>query len=76
MGTNVTRTRLDWVGSNHRRQGGDKYRKGLTNFLYVDGHVETKSILDTIPKKAGETSPWEWGDRHYTISGFNETPVP
>lgn len=69
-----TQTRLDWVGSNHRRQYGDKYRKGLTNFLYVDGHVETKSILDTIPASPSATAPWEWGQVHYTIQAFNEAP--
>lgn len=74
MGATVTKTRLDWVGSNHQRKGGANYRKGLTNFLYVDGHVETKSILDTIPKTANEKTPWEWGAQHFTISGFNEKP--
>lgn len=70
-GANVTATRLDWVGSNHKRKTGDKYREGLTNFLYLDGHVETKSILETIPA-AGQKTPWQWGAQHYTISGFNE----
>lgn len=69
----VSKTRLDWVGSNHKRQYGNKYRQGMTNFLYVDGHVETKSILDTIPK-AGQRAPWEWGNIHYTIEAFNEQP--
>jgi prepilin-type processing-associated H-X9-DG protein len=73
MGAGVTKTRLDWVGSNHKRKNGINYRKGLTNFLYLDGHVETKSILETIPQP-GQKSPWEWGEQHYTIQGFNETP--
>ena len=60
-------TRLDWVGANHgsRRLA---YRERFSNFLYVDGHVETKRLVDTIPARAGDTAPWEWGDRHYTVT--------
>lgn len=59
-------TRLDLVGRNH--PGDSKVaRDNKTNFLYVDGHVETKSILDTVPAKAGDLSPWEWGDKCYSI---------
>ena len=52
------KTRLDWVGRNH---GGKTAGKGLSNFLYCDGHVETKSIFDTI-------STWEWGDDLYSLA--------
>jgi len=65
----VTGTRLDWVGSNHGK--GKTYRDRKTNFLYVDGHVELKSIKDTIPADATVGTPWEWGKEHYTIEGFN-----
>ena len=56
-------SRLDWVGRNHGvkkvdAQGWD-IRK--TNFLYLDGHAETKHIRDTI-------SPWQWGDNIYTLN--------
>jgi len=51
-------TRLDWVGRNH---GSGKYKDKRTNFLYVDGHVETKNIRDTV-------QPFEWGERFFTLS--------
>jgi prepilin-type N-terminal cleavage/methylation domain-containing protein/prepilin-type processing-associated H-X9-DG protein len=60
---------LDFVGRNHgqRKLGrvdGDT-RPGwdlrLTNFLYVDGHVETKNVADTVYPK------FQWGDQMYTL---------
>ncbi len=56
-------TRLDWVGRNHGGRKIDAQGRNLrtTNFLYVDGHVETKSIYDTL-------SPWQWGDQFYSLS--------
>jgi len=51
-------TRLDWVGRNH---GSGKYKDKRSNFLYVDGHVETKNIRDTV-------QPFEWGERFFTLS--------
>ena len=58
---------LDWVGRNHgpRVYGlvkGSNQRWNLqkTNFLYLDGHVETKHITDTL-------NPFEWGDKIYTL---------
>ncbi len=68
-GGNNSATRLDWVGSNHGK--GKTYRDRKTNFLYCDGHVETKSLKETIPQDATSGSPWEWGVEHYTIEGFN-----
>jgi prepilin-type N-terminal cleavage/methylation domain-containing protein/prepilin-type processing-associated H-X9-DG protein len=58
------RTRLDWVGRNHgsKKIDGRGWNTGLSNFLYVDGHVETKSIRDTLSPK------FEWGDDCYTLS--------
>jgi prepilin-type processing-associated H-X9-DG protein len=56
-------TRLDWVGRNHGKRflkNGIDQRK--TNFLYVDGHVETKQIKETIEPK------WEWGEKFYTLN--------
>lgn len=53
-----TMTRLDWVGSNHGN--GRNYRENKTNFLYMDGHVETKTLKETI-------DAWEWGERMYTL---------
>jgi prepilin-type N-terminal cleavage/methylation domain-containing protein/prepilin-type processing-associated H-X9-DG protein len=55
-------TRLAWVGRNHGRKKLDS--KGFdirkTNFLYVDGHVETKDIRDTL-------DPFQWGARFYSL---------
>lgn len=60
----LMRPRLDWVGRNHG------WRTGLTNnrksnFVYVDGHVETKSIYQTL-------DPFEWGDRFYSLVPGND----
>jgi prepilin-type processing-associated H-X9-DG protein len=54
---------LCFVGRNHgRRKGTVKKDAPKTNFLYVDGHVETKTIEETL-------QPFQWGalDRIYTI---------
>ncbi len=54
------KTRLDWVGRNH---GGEAaYADRKSNFLYLDGHVESKSIKGTLTPK------FEWGDSFYTMS--------
>lgn len=56
-------TLLEWVGRNH---GGSKKLNAqgddtrLTNFLYVDGHVVTKHVRETL-------EPFEWGDEFYTL---------
>ncbi len=52
-----TTSRLDWVGRNH---GLGSYSRKTTNFLYVDGHVETKRIEDTL-------SPFQWGEYFYSL---------
>jgi prepilin-type N-terminal cleavage/methylation domain-containing protein/prepilin-type processing-associated H-X9-DG protein len=56
-------TRLDWVGRNH----GSKVLKGgfdqrRTNFLYVDGHVETKNIKETLEPQ------FQWGEKFYSLT--------
>ena len=56
-------TRLDWVGRNHgtkKLEAGFDTRK--TNFLYVDGHVESKGIKETLQPR------FEWGERFYSLS--------
>lgn len=68
------RTRLDWVGRNHPGDG-QTARDKRTNFVYLDGHVETKSILDTVPQQASDPGPWEWGDRVYTMSDAHVAPL-
>jgi len=55
------KTRLDWIGHNH---GHGTFAKKLTNFLYVDGHVETKSVADTV-------TTWEWGQKFWSMANQN-----
>jgi prepilin-type N-terminal cleavage/methylation domain-containing protein/prepilin-type processing-associated H-X9-DG protein len=56
-------SRLDWVGRNHDKK---KLKNGFdirrTNFLYCDGHVETKGIKETLEPK------FQWGDKFYSLS--------
>lgn len=53
---------LNAVGRHH--PGGDQLG-GSTNFLYVDGHVERKTLLQTLENR-------EWGDHYYSITGPNK----
>jgi prepilin-type processing-associated H-X9-DG protein len=57
---------LSKVGRHHGR--GNAAR---TNFMYVDGHVETKLLSETVPSyQAGFTQPkgeFEWGDKIWSI---------
>jgi prepilin-type N-terminal cleavage/methylation domain-containing protein/prepilin-type processing-associated H-X9-DG protein len=67
-GSNLSR--LDWVGRNH---GSHKLANGWdmrqSNFLYVDGHVETKHILDTL-------TPWQWGQQFYSLTPGDDIVTP
>ncbi len=57
-------SRLDWVGRNHgQRRAYPDYRK--SNFLYADGHVETKTVYETL-------SPFQWGERFYSLVPNND----
>jgi prepilin-type processing-associated H-X9-DG protein len=58
-------TRLDWVGRNHAK--GEKPADNKSNFLYCDGHVETKHITETVPADATHQTPWEWGEKPYSV---------
>lgn len=51
------------VGRHH--PGGDALSGGAANFLYADGHVERKGIVQTLANK-------EWGLKYYAISGVND----
>jgi prepilin-type processing-associated H-X9-DG protein len=56
-GANLARP--NWLGRNHL---------GKTNFAYVDGHVESKTIESTL-------ATFEWGERFYSLSpGDDITP--
>jgi prepilin-type N-terminal cleavage/methylation domain-containing protein/prepilin-type processing-associated H-X9-DG protein len=52
------KSRLDWVGHNH---GTGPYSQRKTNYLYLDGHVETKNIRDTLQPT------FEWGQQFYSL---------
>jgi prepilin-type processing-associated H-X9-DG protein/prepilin-type N-terminal cleavage/methylation domain-containing protein len=55
-------SRLDWVGRNH----GKKSRAGLddrkSNFLYCDGHVETKHVKETV------YPTFQWGKEFFSLN--------
>lgn len=53
---------LNAVGRHH--PGGDDKYGGTSNFVFVDGHVERKTVLETVRERL-------WGDRFYSISGPN-----
>lgn len=56
-------TLLDWVGRNHggRKRLDSTGRDGRkSNFLYLDGHVETKDVKETL-------EPWQWGEKFYSL---------
>lgn len=53
-------TRLNWVGRNHGKVRGKDPKSGpKTNFLYCDGHVETKILEETL-------KPFQWGQKCYS----------
>jgi prepilin-type N-terminal cleavage/methylation domain-containing protein/prepilin-type processing-associated H-X9-DG protein len=58
----TTNSRLDWVGRNH---GKGPYDLKKTNFLYCDGHVETKNIKETLEPK------FEWGEQFSSLSNHD-----
>jgi prepilin-type N-terminal cleavage/methylation domain-containing protein/prepilin-type processing-associated H-X9-DG protein len=61
-------SQLNAVGRHHPSvlKNGVDYG-GSANFLYVDGHVEMKNVVQTM----GVGSGWEWGDKYYSLSGNN-----
>jgi prepilin-type N-terminal cleavage/methylation domain-containing protein/prepilin-type processing-associated H-X9-DG protein len=56
------KTTLDWVGRNHgsRRFDSKGFLLKTSNFLYVDGHVETKNVEDTL-------THFQWGETFYSL---------
>jgi prepilin-type N-terminal cleavage/methylation domain-containing protein/prepilin-type processing-associated H-X9-DG protein len=62
---------LDFVGRNHggaKKYGsvgggysGNQWDLRTSNFLYLDGHVETKNVADTVYPRN------EWGTDYYTL---------
>jgi prepilin-type N-terminal cleavage/methylation domain-containing protein/prepilin-type processing-associated H-X9-DG protein len=63
----ASKTRLDWVGRNHQRKLDNAgFNIGKSNFLYVDGHVETKNIRETI------APVFQWGQALYSLEPNND----
>jgi prepilin-type N-terminal cleavage/methylation domain-containing protein/prepilin-type processing-associated H-X9-DG protein len=65
---NADNNRLSWIGRNHGRG-----KKAKTNFLYCDGHVELKTIEETMDKPK-----WQWGTRIYSLEsepGIDGVPM-
>jgi prepilin-type processing-associated H-X9-DG protein len=58
---------LNVVGRHH--PGGDKKFGGTANFLYIDSHVERKTVLESIKRN-------EWGERYYSLSGSTTVARP
>ena len=61
IGGTSGKAELNAVGRHH--PGGDRLG-GTANFLYCDGHVERKTILQTMVDR-------EWGRRYYSLTGNN-----
>lgn len=61
LGT-YTHSGLNAVGRHH--PSGDKLG-GTANFLYIDGAVQRKTIMQTLIDR-------EWGSKYYSITGNNE----
>ena len=61
------KTHLDWVGRNHGKKeldaAGRDNRK--SNFLYADGHVETKTIYETVENS-------QWGKTFFSLKPGND----
>jgi prepilin-type N-terminal cleavage/methylation domain-containing protein/prepilin-type processing-associated H-X9-DG protein len=71
------RSTLDWVGRNHgsKKVDGTGWNIGTSNFLYLDGHVENKSIRDTVEhvSSTGAVSGTsEWGDYMFSINPYGD----
>ncbi|MBX3387040.1 MAG: type II secretion system protein [Phycisphaeraceae bacterium] len=60
-------TPINAVGRHHPGNK-DKQFGGSTNFVFLDGHVERTSLVDTIRNR-------RWGDRFYTLSGNNKVDL-
>ncbi|MDB5321604.1 MAG: hypothetical protein JWN40_3235 [Phycisphaerales bacterium] len=57
-------TLLNAIGRNHgsKRLDGRGNDERKSNFLYVDGHVETKNVVETVAPQ------FEWGDNFFSLS--------
>lgn len=58
----VNGVELNAVGRHHPGADGAYY--GTANFLFCDGHVDRRNVLDTLINR-------EWGDHYYSLTGEN-----
>jgi len=56
---------INAIGRHHSGSGSTKEFGGCADFLYIDGHVVRKTVLETLEKR-------EWGNKFYSITGRNE----
>jgi prepilin-type N-terminal cleavage/methylation domain-containing protein/prepilin-type processing-associated H-X9-DG protein len=58
-------SRLNWIGRNHgraaRNAATNPTGRPKSNFLYADGHVETKLVEETLSPK------FEWGEKIWSL---------
>lgn len=55
-------TVLNAVGRSHA--SGDSWIGGSANFVFIDGHVERMTVMNSLTKKL-------WGDKFYSMTGRN-----
>ena len=56
---------INAVARDHPGPGQSSQYGGCANFIYCDGHIARKTILETMQKR-------EWGDTFYSITGRND----
>lgn len=60
-----TYNQMNFVGRHHPGKGRNKTWGGDADFAYVDGHVENKTVYQTLRQR-------DWGDRFHSIDGEND----
>lgn len=65
-GTSLSDRGPNSVGRHH--PGGTGDYSGTANFIYCDGHVDRKGVLETLQKH-------EWGLKYYSLTGPVKTDV-
>lgn len=58
----IDTSEVNAIGRHH--PGGDAEYGGTANFLFVDGHVERQTIIDSLTHR-------EWGDKYYSLQNDN-----
>jgi prepilin-type N-terminal cleavage/methylation domain-containing protein/prepilin-type processing-associated H-X9-DG protein len=62
IGGQINNQVLNAVARHHPSAGTENEYWGTANFLYCDGHVARKGIMETLENR-------EWGDRYYSLTG-------